>query len=49
MSNSERNDKKNWRQMAVFGGSGGTAAVFLNIREIYPKSKFLPFLTIDLR
>ena len=41
--------KKFWRQMAIFGGRGGTAAVFLNIREICPKSKLLPFLTIGLR
>ncbi len=38
-----------WRQMAIFGGSGGTAAVFSNIREICAKLKLLPFLTIGLR
>ena len=32
------------------GGSGGTYRVFfLNIREICPKSKLLPFITIGLR
>ncbi len=36
MTNSARNGKKIggkfifWRQMAIFGGSGGIAAVFLN-------------------
>ena len=31
MSNSARNGKKKiWQQMAVFGGSGGTDAVFLS-------------------
>ncbi len=50
LSNSARNGKKKiWRQMAIFGGRGGTAAVFLNIREICPKSKLLPFLTIGLK
>jgi len=29
LSNSARNGKKKfWRQMAIFGGRGGTAAVF---------------------
>ena len=50
LSNSARNGKKIfWRQMAIFGGRGGTAAFFFNIREICPKSKLLPFLTIGLR
>ena len=40
---------KYWRQMAIFGGSGVTAAVFLNIREKCPKCKLLPLLTIVLR
>ena len=37
-----------WRQMTIFGGSGGNAAVFFKLREICPKSKLLPFLTIGL-
>ncbi len=41
--------KKNWRQMAVFGGSGGTAAVFLKMGKIYVKIRLFSFLTYVLR
>ena len=47
LTNSARNGKKKiWRQMAVFGGNGGTAAVFFKLRVICPKSKFLPVLPL---
>ena len=34
--------KKNWRQMAVFGGSGGTDAVFFKVsKNLCQKKTFL--------
>ena len=44
MSNSARNGKKNWRQIAIFGGSGGTAAVFFNYVKCLQKVNFYLFL-----
>ena len=41
--------KKNWRQMAVFCSSGGTAAVFLKSCKIYVKIRLFSFFTYVLR
>ena len=51
LSNSARNGKKKfWRQMAVFGGSGGTDAVFFSkLVKIYVKRRLFFFLTYVLR
>ena len=39
--------KKNWRRIAVFGGSGGTVAVFFKIYAKYgQKVKFYLFLPL---
>ncbi len=44
MSNSARNGKKIiWWQMAVFGGSGGTAAVFFKVSKILCQEKTFLF------
>ena len=49
MSNSARNGKK---KLAANGGISAVVAVpppfFLNLREICPKNKLLPFVTIGL-
>ena len=51
LSNSARNGKKNWRQIAVFGGSGGTDAVFFKVSKhlCQEKTFLLTYLCSEIK